>query len=182
MQQKRRIYIAGPMRGVPYYNFAEFDKARDLLISEGWGVVSPADMDRCAGFDALKCAPDTDWTKVPEGFSFDDAVRRDLEAVQTCDAIYLLCGWRDSKGARAERCVAEWKGLLLVYQDEREYVRRMGVASEPVKVEKTPAQIPPVPIPVLMPTDAADRKRTPSTQGSWPTSQTRSSACPASRS
>ena len=40
---KKTIYIAGPMSGIPYFNFPAFDTAKAFLILQGWDVVSPAD-------------------------------------------------------------------------------------------------------------------------------------------
>ncbi|MHB1846903.1 MAG: DUF4406 domain-containing protein, partial [Deltaproteobacteria bacterium] len=40
--------MAGPMRGLPDYNFSAFDAARDFLAGLGHDVVSPADIDRLA--------------------------------------------------------------------------------------------------------------------------------------
>jgi hypothetical protein len=38
------IYLAGPMRGRKFFNFPAFDAARDILLSQGYEVISPADM------------------------------------------------------------------------------------------------------------------------------------------
>ena len=51
MYMSKRLYIAGPMRGIPQYNFPVFDAARDKAIALGWDAVSPADLDRANGFD-----------------------------------------------------------------------------------------------------------------------------------
>lgn len=113
---RNRIYIAGPMRGRPYYNFPAFDRERDIWQTDGWEVVSPADLDRRNGFDALDCAPDTDWNAIPDGFDFDACVARDLAGLLGCHAIYMLDGWARSRGACAEKAVAEWTGLQVYYQ------------------------------------------------------------------
>jgi hypothetical protein len=42
-------------------------------------------------------------------------MKRDLDAIQSCDALVLLPEWENSKGARAERAVAEWAGLRVGY-------------------------------------------------------------------
>lgn len=109
-----RVYIAGPMRGYRYFNFRAFDDASVLLQVLGYDAVSPADMDREVGFDATKLPADTDWSDI-EGLGFDirAAVVRDISALVSCDAIYLLQGWQASKGACAERAVAEWLGLKI---------------------------------------------------------------------
>ena len=112
----RRAYLAGPMRGYPSYNFPAFDRARDLLASQGFIVISPADMDRL--YEGWGEAP-------PEGIEFtpDECarfIRRDLEVLLTLtpeiDAIYMLRGWETSKGARAEKAVAEFRGLEVLYE------------------------------------------------------------------
>lgn len=97
-----RVYLAGPMRGQPGCGFPAFDAARDLLIRLGHQPVSPADMDRAVGFDGTGDPPD--------GFT-QRAMRRDVEAILSCDAVAFLPGWESSKGARAERVVAESIGL-----------------------------------------------------------------------
>lgn len=109
---KRSIYIAGPMTGISEFNFPAFDKARDRLIAEGWAVVSPADLDRAFGFDPTLYEDDC---VMPEKF-LAEAIRRDLEHIQKCDAIYLLDGWEKSNGALAELGVAKWMGMEVVYE------------------------------------------------------------------
>jgi hypothetical protein len=116
---KLQIYIAGPMRGRKFLNFHAFDKARDLLESYGFRPISPADMDRQNGFDATELPEDSDWCDMSKlGFSIDEAIARDVGALQWCDAIYLLSGWQNSKGAKAEKALAEWKGLAILYEEE----------------------------------------------------------------
>ena len=109
-----RIYIAGPMRGIPYYNFPAFDAARYKLIQEGNIVVSPADLDRSAGFNAMELPSTSDWNAIPSGFDFNDCVDRDLQAVRDCEALCLLRGWEKSKGACAEKALAEWLGKTII--------------------------------------------------------------------
>lgn len=113
---KMRVYVAGKMRGVPYYGFPQFDAMRDKLMAEGHSVVSPADIDRNAGFDAMKCAADTDWNAIPAGFDLQECVERDLLAVLECDAIMMMDGWEKSTGARAEFAVATWAGKTVLYE------------------------------------------------------------------
>ena len=112
---KQAVYIAGPMRGIPYYNFPAFDAAADALRCAGYTVVSPADLDREAGFDAMDCPPDTDWGAIPDGFNFHACVRRDIDGVVRSDALYLLPGWERSEGARAEKVIAEWLGRDVLF-------------------------------------------------------------------
>jgi hypothetical protein len=107
----RAYYLAGPMRGYRHYNFPAFDRAAEQLRSFGDTVINPADLDREKGLDPFALPPDHDWNSVPGDWQVKDFVRRDLAAIQECDAIYLLPGWEKSVGASAEYAVAEWLGL-----------------------------------------------------------------------
>ena len=102
------VYIAGPMTGIRQWNFPEFDEARDELIKLGHVVISPADMDRAAGFDPANLPDDWNWSMTPSSFNVDAAIDRDIAAVRRCDAVYMLGGWESSLGAFAERALAKW--------------------------------------------------------------------------
>lgn len=106
----KTIYLAGPMRGIPLYNFPAFDAAKRELAGRGLYVISPADLDRESGFDPVTLPRNWDWKALPERFCLKQAVQRDLEAVCKCDALCLLPGWENSRGAKAEKSVAEWVG------------------------------------------------------------------------
>ena len=112
-----KIYIAGPMRGKKWFNFPDFDWAKECLMRAGWEVISPADLDREIGFDVKSLPPDTDWSDVSKlGFDLRAAIQRDVAAIRQCDAIFMLHGWSESRGAKAEKAVAEGLGLMVFYQ------------------------------------------------------------------
>lgn len=112
----KTIYVAGPMRGIKYFNFPAFDASRDYLVSHGWKVISPSDLDRATGFDEKAFPDDYDWHNLAQiGFDMRDAVKRDADALCKCDAIAMLPGWENSKGATAERAIALWLGLEVLY-------------------------------------------------------------------
>lgn len=108
-----KVYVAGPMRGLPDLNYPAFDAARDLISKLGHEPVSPADLDRETGV--------TEESAQAEDF-IAGALRRDFAALVTCDAIAFLPGWKNSVGANAERRVAEDIGLEL-YDVEPETAR-----------------------------------------------------------
>ena len=113
---KPRIYIAGPMRGLEFLGFPLFDAAAKELDRRGWRVINPADLDRVEGFDAMDLTPgDThNWTTTPANWpSYEAMMVRDLEAVEGCDAIYMLEGWRESEGANRELGCAVDQGLTV---------------------------------------------------------------------
>jgi hypothetical protein len=94
------------MTGYPQWNFAAFDAAAADLRQRGYEVVNPVDLDRDVGFDPA--------TSSPEDFDLVSAIRRDVEALVTCQLIAMLPGHENSKGATAERHIAYWAGLDVV--------------------------------------------------------------------
>lgn len=89
-----RIYVAGPMTGLPDFNYPAFFDADARLALLGHDVVNPA----------------REWDGVPSA-KWADYMRRGITDVCTCDAMALLPGWANSKGARLERSVAIALGL-----------------------------------------------------------------------
>jgi hypothetical protein len=103
--KQQRIYIACSMKGHDDFNFPLFFQAEEFLASQGYDVVNPAQLDIDAGFplERLKQLSETEFKEFLNG-----ATKRDLDALQGCDGIVMLPGWESSKGARAEKAVAEW--------------------------------------------------------------------------
>jgi hypothetical protein len=100
---KGQIYIAGPMRGLPLFNFPAFDKAAGDFRERGWTVINPAQMDRDRGFHETMPEPTAEFLR--------DAILRDLQAIGTCSALAVLPGWQESKGALAEVALARFLEL-----------------------------------------------------------------------
>ena len=103
----KTIYIAGPMTGCHLHNFPAFDEAERRLRALGWEVLNPATLSRQLGFDEHAGVEPT-----PE--YMDKAMRADIEAILSADAICLLPHWQNSKGARAEEALAHWRGLSIL--------------------------------------------------------------------
>lgn len=113
-----KIYIAGPMRGKPLFNFPAFEEAEDHLVKLGYDVVNPVNLDidnRLVGIVRDDNGVILHVETLP-GYSYDLVLDRDIEAVKTCDAIYLLPGWEWSDGAREEVAVALRYGLDVYFQ------------------------------------------------------------------
>lgn len=110
--QKPKVYCAGPMRGHADWNFPAFFAASEFLEQQGYAAINPAQLDCDAGYplERLKLLTPEEFQEFLKG-----AMKRDLDAIQGCDALVLLPGWEKSKGARAERAVAEWAGLRVGY-------------------------------------------------------------------
>lgn len=113
-----RVYVAGPMRGIAEFNFPAFNAAADRLRSEGHEVFNPAERDNERhGVDISKGnASGCEETAAKEhGFDLRVALGEDLAFICAhADAIALLPGWEDSKGARAEYATAIALGLQIL--------------------------------------------------------------------
>lgn len=94
-----KVYLAGPMRGIPEFNFPAFEEAEQSLLSQGIDVISPHKMDIMNGFDPQ------DHSTLP---SLEECAQRDIEAIFQVDALVFLPGWSQSRGAKAEKALAEW--------------------------------------------------------------------------
>lgn len=116
-----KIYIAGPMRDYPEFNFPAFHSAAKRLREARHTVFSPAEKDEeIHGTVFSKNNPTGDLdTATSQGFSLRRALGDDLEWIcSTAEGIYLLKGWEKSKGALAEKAVAEALGLEVMYEYE----------------------------------------------------------------
>ena len=119
---KPRCYIAGPMTRIPLFNFPAFDAATAEVRALGYEPLSPADLDRAAGFDPMGLPADWDWSVIPDTFDMGAAFDRDIEAIKSSEAIYMLAGWQQSTGATAEYHLAKWRKLTIHYQQRPESI------------------------------------------------------------
>ena len=83
-----RIYIAGPMTGLPGHNYAAFNNAAAHLRAQGYSVENPAENPEPA-------------CKTWAGY-----MRMAVRQLAICDHVALLPGWESSKGASVEQRLA----------------------------------------------------------------------------
>ena len=100
-----RVYLAGPMTGLPGHNFAAFEHWAKQLRLAGYDVVSPRELSGQTLEEALA----TPW---------EEHLRRDLRALLDCEAVVVLDGWARSRGALLEVETALRLGMP-VYQTIR---------------------------------------------------------------
>ncbi len=105
-----KIYLAGPMTGIPQFNFPAFDEVARQLRSLGHEVVSPSELDtsdtRAWALASKNGVPPGGVT--PEGETWGDILARDVKLVadSDIDAVVVLKGWERSRGALLETFVA----------------------------------------------------------------------------
>jgi hypothetical protein len=120
-----KIYLAGPMRGIPQFNFPAFDYAAAKLREQGFNVFSPAERDRSIHSTRLEDNPTGDEKMAEQdvGFSLREALAADTQYIALhADGIALLPGWEQSSGANAELALARALRLSVIHLGE-EYVR-----------------------------------------------------------
>ena len=91
------VYIAGPMTGLPEFNYPAFNTAAEWLRVEGHEPLNPADTESL--------------NETGETRSWDWYMRHALGMVIRADGIALLPGWEMSKGATLEHLVALQLGM-----------------------------------------------------------------------
>lgn len=120
----KRIYLSGPMTNIPDLNRPAFFAAEKRLTAGGNFVINPhrisalfgtAD-ELAAAFAAVyvinECQPEARLARA--------VMDADLAAVRSCDAIYLLKGWKTSRGARRELAEALKYGLEIFEEGDEE--------------------------------------------------------------
>lgn len=101
----RKFYLAGPMTGIPQFNFPAFRAAAEHLRENGIEVISPAELD---GPEITKVAlQSVDGTLDADakiaGQTWGDLLARDVKIVaDEVAGIILLPDWEKSRGARLE--------------------------------------------------------------------------------
>lgn len=100
----RSIYLAGPMRGIPWFNFPAFKVARMYLRAQGHNVFCPAENDiRRHGEDFSLNCPTGDVSEIGKSINFtiEQAIYEDLRFISIggCTTIAFLPGWEHSSGA-----------------------------------------------------------------------------------
>ena len=112
------VYLAGPMRGLPNFNFPAFFAAEEKLVADGYTVFNPARRDNIehgTDISAGNINGSVEQAEADHGFDLREALGADLAYIcLQADAVALLPGWEHSKGANAERATAIALGLEVI--------------------------------------------------------------------
>lgn len=117
-----KIYLAGPMSGIPQFNAPAFIDAAAKLRGAGFEVVSPYEFDAKSGLgDAINASTNGSVAKLTEqtGETWGSLLARDVRIIadEGITDIVVLPGWTYSKGARLEVFVGLLKGLAIRQYD-----------------------------------------------------------------
>lgn len=94
-----KVYISGPISGIALpIAIARFNDAELRLGEMGFDVINPID------------------NGVPVTAEWHEHMREDIRMMLDCNAIYLLKGWEQSKGATLEKHIAEKLGFTIIEQ------------------------------------------------------------------
>lgn len=106
----RNLYLSGPMTGIPEYNYPYFNRVAAVIRKKYQDkVFNPAE-----AFEGN--------TDLPR----DTYLRHDIEALLNVDAIVMLPGWDESKGALLELLIAKELNLdTWVWDEEWQLIRRL---------------------------------------------------------
>lgn len=94
-EKAKKVFISGKITGDSDYK-EKFAKAEKELSAQGYLVMNPG--------------------VFPEGFSWFEYMTITLSMLEVCNAIYMLDGWQDSRGANLEYLQAQHKGYTILYQ------------------------------------------------------------------
>lgn len=95
-----KVYISGPITGTTDY-MERFGEAQKELEARGYEVINPALVN----------------SNLPKSTTWYEYMDVSFSLLKMCDAIYLLDGWQNSKGARLEYRFALRKKLQVLTKD-----------------------------------------------------------------
>jgi hypothetical protein len=92
----KKMYISGRITGQPDF-IERFAKAEKHLKARGFEVMNPATLPH------------------DHGRSWGEYMADCLKELLSCDGVYMLKGWKNSRGARIEKQLAQDLGFKLIY-------------------------------------------------------------------
>lgn len=88
-----KVYLSGLMSGLPNFNIPTFNAAAHALRQIGYTVFNPAENK-------------IDTSGMSEAEAWRAYMQVDIKALVECNAIVMLPGWPESRGATLERNIA----------------------------------------------------------------------------
>jgi len=104
------IYIAGPMTGIPKFNYPAFYEAAKEMRKAGYAVINPPENDSPEVQRAALDSKHGDWVDLPITAGHNtlhDIVQQNVDDVLSSDGLCVLHGYAGSRGAMMEIALAE---------------------------------------------------------------------------
>lgn len=117
-ERKPVVFISGPMTGIENYNRDVFNYEASQLQSRGFTVLNPAIF--------------------PDGLEHHQYLAMTLVMLEQADAIYLLEGWENSIGAKAEVIRARELNLMFLAQSWEVLWAAASFRSSPLAPDTVP--------------------------------------------
>ena len=101
-----RIYISGQISNLEKSYYMERFECAELRLTvvDGYSVVNPTKVN----------------AQLPADTSYEDYMKMSFCMLDMCDAIYMLDGWEESRGANREYGYAIAKGKKVIFESEGE--------------------------------------------------------------
>lgn len=99
-----KIYISGPITGTKNY-MERFKRAEETLKAEGHTVINPAKVN----------------AELPEGTTHKEYMKISLCMLDMCEAVFMLKGWEESKGAGMEFEYATLNKITIIFEGGRSW-------------------------------------------------------------
>lgn len=96
----KRVYISGKITGTEDY-MERFNQAENELREMGYtSILNPAKVN----------------SNLPVDFTHKEYMAVSIAELRQCNVIYLMKGYKESRGAEVEKAFAENKGMEILYQ------------------------------------------------------------------
>lgn len=100
--KRMKIYLSGPITGHPEDETRKkFEIAENLLRNKGFDPTNPLKLEHAGR----------------EDYTWNEFLAHDIRHLVFCEAIYMIAGWKNSRGARLELTIARGLGMELYFEE-----------------------------------------------------------------
>jgi nucleoside 2-deoxyribosyltransferase len=112
----KKVYISGPMSGIPELNHSEFEKAEIKMKSFGFEVFNPHKFEEQKTEEFLNKVKNLN-----ENDNWIQFMKVDIvKMIQECEFVLALNNWERSRGATLELFIAKSLGMPIIHHETYE--------------------------------------------------------------
>jgi len=113
--RRKKIYISGQISGLePEDAVSNFNEMEKLLRAQGYSVVNPTRL----GIEDVS------------GKGWDYYMKKGIKLLMDCDAVYMLIGWSNSRGANIEWQLAYDLGMTIYTQADGDLLKKKEMLND----------------------------------------------------